>query len=71
MPDHESRATSKAPFMCECGASLCDTRVPTSATEYEADVGPLLAEGHGPVDAGLERCSVCGRPRRSERRDRR
>ena len=58
--------------MCECGASLCDRRVPVHRSDYEglAGVAPLLAEEHDPWGAGgLGGCRVCGgRRHRRERR---
>jgi len=75
MPDYRFRKQSKAAFMCECGASLCDERVRTSPREYDelGGVAPLLADGHGPGNGdGPGACPVCGRPdRRLERRRRR
>jgi hypothetical protein len=70
MPDHRAR-DFKAAFLCECGASLCDSRVSMSGAEYYAGPGPVLADGHGPSGASLGKCSVCGRPTRGKRRNRR
>jgi hypothetical protein len=71
MPDHGFKAEPEAAFMCECGASLCDTRVPMSHLDYESGLGPLLADGHGPADGGPVKCSVCGRPGGRKSRQRR
>ena len=65
MPDYRFRKQSKAAFMCECGASLCDARVCMSGSEYDSNVEPVIADGHGPVDGDLGKCPVCGRPYRS------
>ena len=64
MPEYRFRRESKAAFMCECGASLCDERVSLSGSDYEslAGVGPVVAEGHEPVHSRrLAKCPVCGR----------
>ena len=58
MPDHRE---TKAAFMCECGASLCDARVPMSVDDYDAATTPVFAQGHGP-GGELGKCSTCGRP---------
>jgi hypothetical protein len=71
MPEHGFRAESKAAFMCECGASLCDRRVWMSGADYAAGTGPVVADGHGPVGSSLGKCAVCGRPSRGKRRNRR
>jgi len=71
MPDHRFRRETKAAFMCECGASLCDVRVSLSGSDYDGNVGPVIAAGHGPVNGDLGKCAVCGRPHRHERRRRR
>jgi hypothetical protein len=70
VPDRFSRE-SKAAFMCECGASLCDSRISMFGAEYETSLGPVLADGHGPAGGGLGQCAVCGRPHRAKRRKRR
>ncbi len=60
--------------MCECGASLCDQRVPLSASDYELLTGiePVLVEGHGPRRGGsLGDCPLCGGSQRRQRRQRR
>jgi len=67
---HHYRADWKAAFMCECGASLCDARVPVSVDDYDAATTPVFAQGHGP-GAELGKCSSCGRPYRGKRRKRR
>jgi hypothetical protein len=69
MSNHRFRADSKAAFMCECGASLCDARVRLSVDDYDAAPTPVFAEGHGPDGAG-GKCSSCGRPYRGKRRKR-
>ncbi len=58
---------TKAPFMCECGASLCDERIWLSPTDYAGLDGPCLAPRHT-LDEGnpLEQ----GRQRRKRRRRR-
>jgi hypothetical protein len=71
MPDHRFRRETKAAFMCECGASLCDTRVSLSGSDYGGSVEPVLANGHGPANGDLGKCAACGRPHRHERRRRR
>lgn len=73
MPDYRLREQSKAAFMCECGASLCDERVRTAPRDYDelGGVGPLLADGHGPGGGELGKCPVCGRRDGRERRKRR
>jgi hypothetical protein len=71
MPDERARAEFKAAFLCECGASLCNSRVSMSGAEYRAGSGPVLADGHGPDGGSLGKCSVCGRPSRTKRRSRR
>ena len=70
MPDHRFRRETKAGFMCECGASLCDARVPMTGQDYDGSLEPVFADGHGPED-DLGKCASCGRPRRRERRRRR
>ena len=70
MPDRFSREF-KAAFMCECGASLCDTRISLSGTEYETSLGPVMADGHGPATGWLGQCAFCGRTHRAKRRKRR
>jgi len=70
MPSHRFSADPKGAFMCECGASLCDARVPMSAADYDAATGPVVAEGHGP-NCRLGKCACCGRPYRGKRRKRR
>jgi hypothetical protein len=56
--------------MCECGASLCEQRVPMSAADYDGSLEPVFADGHGRED-GDGKCVACGRPQRLERRRRR
>jgi hypothetical protein len=56
--------------MCECGASLCDRRVPMPASDYDELDEPLLADGHQPPDGSLGDCPRCGRQRRERRRRR-
>ncbi len=71
MPENPARGEAKAPFLCECGASLCDERVWLSASDYDRrrDVGPALAETHTPGEAGaLRKCPACGRSARRKRR---
>ena len=67
-PDHRE---TKAAFMCECGASLCDARVSMSGSAYDGTAGPVIADGHGPGNGARGKCGVCGRPHRRERRRRR
>src|SRR5262245_52338837 len=61
MPDHFGQET-KAAYMCECGASLCDERVRLSTSDYDISLKPVLAHGHGPRTGGRETCVLCGRP---------
>jgi hypothetical protein len=71
VPDRFS-GESKAGFMCECGAGLCDARISMSGREYDTSLGPVLADGHGRADGVLGSCAVCGRPtNRPQRRKRR
>jgi hypothetical protein len=71
VPDHRFRRESKAAFMCECGASLCDQRVTMPAADYDGSLEPVFADGHGPHGGELGKCDVCGRPRQRARRRRR
>jgi hypothetical protein len=71
MPDYRFEGDSEAAFMCECGASLCDSRVRTTGRDYDAGVEPVLADGHGPGCDELGQCPVCGRRNGRERRKRR
>jgi hypothetical protein len=74
MPDYRFRGESKAAFMCECSASLCDQRVSMTGSDYDglAGGGPVVAAGHGPGEsAGLVKCPVCGRRDGRKRRKRR
>lgn len=68
MPDHGFKADSKAAFMCECGASLCDERVWMTGADYDLDFGPVVSAGHGPDRRSPTKCFVCGRPGRVRRR---
>jgi hypothetical protein len=70
MSNHRFRADSKAAFLCECGASLCDARVSMSADDYDSSTTPVYAEGHGPRrEHG--KCASCGRPYEGKRRKQR
>jgi len=71
VPDQRFRGETKAAFMCECGASLCDACVSLSGSDYDGSVEPVFADGHGPVNGELGKCAVCGRPHRHQRRRRR
>jgi hypothetical protein len=71
VPDTRFGGDTKAAFMCECGASLCDARVSMSGADYEGSLEPVIADGHDIVNGDLGKCAVCGRPRRREQRRRR
>lgn len=62
---NEFPGTTQAPFLCECGNSLCPERVWLTRLEYDRlidGVGLALAPGHEGWDP-LGQCG-CGRSRR-------
>ena len=61
----------RAPFLCECGRSLCEERVLLLLSEYDeiAEAHPALAPGHEhwqPEELG--KCRYCRERRRGRRR---
>jgi len=49
----ERRRDHRVPFMCECGAGLCDERVWLTVACYDdLGLGPVLANGHEPRPRG-------------------
>jgi hypothetical protein len=69
VPDQHFRQQAEAAYLCECGASLCDERVPMSVWDYDASLEPVLANEHGPQANGPEKCVLCGRPYLPQRRN--
>jgi hypothetical protein len=64
----ERRRQDRVPFMCECGAGLCDERVWLTVADYdEPGDGPLLASGHEPASARRLGEQAPGRERRNGR----
>ena len=56
-------STGEAPFLCECGDSLCPEHVWLTPAEYDALPGEsrlAVAPGHEPRRSALGQCPRCG-----------